>query len=386
MLRRDLMPSDTPSTATRARHAAVRLYDDPGPFASVYLDVTRNTEDGEHIVEIRARDAMDALRSQGAPDSVIDPIRELLTANTHLAAPVSRMVVASERGVLLDDVIRVPISRPTTTWSGLPDLSAWLSDTDAGDFVLALVDHEGGDVAGFSPVTMQPHHQSSVGEKSPWEHKIKGGAWNQLNFQRSTETVWGRNADEVVDEIDRQLHPGVEFVVVGGDQDARSRVLDKLRQHERGGQVEIVELTEGSREADGSEDAIITELRQVVAARSVAHRLAAVHLLRDRLGQGHGATTGVSDTVDALVQGSVETLLLDPEALFDPERLSDPDADEQQIDPARHPGLALGAVRTDGPQRADLVLLAMALLTQAEPVITRSSTMGGAPVGAVLRW
>lgn len=363
------------SSPTAARLAAARLYDDPGPFASVYLDVTRNTEDGERIVEIRARDAIDDLRNQGAPDSVADRVRDALTANTHLAAPVARMVVASERGLLLDEVNRVAVTRPTVAWDGLPDLAAWLSDADAGEFVLALVDHEGGDVASYSPATMQAERRTEVGSKSPWEHKIKGGAWNQLNFQRSTETVWGRNADEVVAEIGRQLKPDIDLVVIGGDQDGRARVLDRLHQLEKGGHFDVVELSGGSRESDGSGEEIISELRHVIAARSVAHRLAAVHRLRDRLGQGHGATTGVSDTVDALIQGSVETLLLDPDA-----------AAEQSVDPATHPGLSLGAVPADRPQRADRLLLALALLTKAEPVITRASTMAGAPCAAVLRW
>lgn len=117
------------------------------------------------------------------------------------------------------------------------------------------------------------------------------------------------------------------------------------------------------------------EIRRTVVARSAAHRLAAVHRLRDRLGQGHGATTGVSQTVDALIQGSVDTLLIDPDR-----------AAEQTVDPADHPGLALGAVSADRPQRADRLLVALALLTKAKPVITRSSTMAGAPVAGILRW
>jgi len=363
------------TSPTAARLVAARLYDDPGPFASVYLDVTRNSEDGERMVEIRAKDAIDDLRGQGAPEPILDRVREVLTTNTHLAAPVCRMVVVSERGVLLDEVNRVALNRPTVAWDTLPDLSAWLSDADAREFVLALVDHEGGDVASYSPATMQVERRAEVGEKSPWEHKIKGGAWNQLNFQRSTETVWGRNADEVVAEIGRQLTPDIDLVLVGGDQDGRGRVLDRLQQLEKGGHFDVVELTEGSREADGSGEEIIAELRHVVAARSVAHRLAAVHRLRDRLGQGHGATTGVTDTIDALIQGSVETLLLDPEA-----------AAEQSVDPAAHPGLSLAAVPADHPLRADRVLLALGLLTKAEPVITRRSTMAGAPCAAVLRW
>jgi hypothetical protein len=46
----------------------------------------------------------------------------------------------------------------------------------------------------------------------------------------------------------------------------------------------------------------------------------------------------------------------------------------------------LGASIGDEPVRADLAVVAAACLTDAEVVISRASTLGGAPVAALLRW
>ena len=61
-------------------------------------------------------------------------------------------------------------------------------------------------------------------------------------------------------------------------------------------------------------------------------------------------------------------------------------AREFRIRAADHPGLVLGASISDEPVRADLAVVAAASLTDAEVVISRVSTLGGAPVAALLRW
>ena len=84
----------------------------------------------------------------------------------------------------------------------------------------------------------------------------------------------------------------------------------------------------------------------------------------------------MADVADALVRGQVDRLLIDPAR-----------AAEFELEPEKHPGLALGAA-TDLPTAlpADRALVAAAVLTDADVVVTRTSTLGGAPVAALLRW
>ena len=106
-----------------------------------------------------------------------------------------------------------------------------------------------------------------------------------------------------------------------------------------------------------------------------SERLATTHTLKDRLGQDNAVATGVHDVADAFVRGQVDTLLIDPQA-----------AAELTVNPADHPGLALGQFDLGQAVRADQALIAAAALTGAHVRVGASATLGGAPVAALLRW
>lgn len=351
-----------------------RLLDDPGPFASVYVDVSRDVEDGHRVVELAAREACDSLLAQGAPSGVCDEIRDLLTANLHLEAPVSRAIVATERGVLLDEVSRSRTATATATWAALPDLGGWITDEDTRvPFLLALVDHEGGQVSVYRSSRHSADVTESVGSPDVHEHKFGGGGWSHLRFQHVTENVWKRNATEVAAEIERHARRGIEMIILAGDPHSRGQVLDALGDDVR---PELVSLESGGRAADGGDEAMFREVDAVLVRHVTATKLADVHALRDRLGRGESVAIGIADIADALVRGQVDRLLIDVDR-----------SREFSVEPSSHPGLSFGAVK-DLPQSipADLALIAGAAVTAADVVVTRARTMGGAPAAALLRW
>jgi hypothetical protein len=349
------------------------LYNQPGPFATAYVEVSRDAESGNQVAELAAREAADALLALGAPEQVAASIRDGLSRSTHQPAPVSRCLVASASGVLLDRLTRSHRPQPLTTWAPLPDLAPWLADLQqTRPFVLALVDREGGDVTSYSADGMVPTDESSVGEPSPYVHKVRSGGWSQLRYQHTSENVWRANAGEVAREIERQVRTGPDLVVLAGDVKARSGVRDQLSSTMT---AELVELDHGGRAVDGGDDALAAAVQSVIDDRVVSTTLAAVHELRDRMGQDRAVAVGVRDVTDAFVRGQVDTLLLDPEA-----------ARAFEVRPVDHPGLVLGAAIGDEPVRADLAVVAAACLTDAEVLISRASTLGGATVAALLRW
>ena len=136
------------------------------------------------------------------------------------------------------------------TWAPLPDLAAWLRDASRQiPFVLALVDHEGGDVTTYSSDDMEPAREASVGERSKYEHKVRGGGWSHLNWQRSAETIWAQNAAEVAAEIERQARSGPELVILAGDVHSRGQVIADLPDTiaaEEGSSTEPVEELTGA--------------------------------------------------------------------------------------------------------------------------------------------
>jgi hypothetical protein len=351
------------------------LYADPGPFASVHIDVSRDAENADQHVELQARAVCDQLREQGAPDDVVKVLQELLVENTHTPAPVSRTVVATEAGgVLFDQLVHDNTEQPSASWGPLPDLGAWLQSEDSNTpFVLAVVNHEGGDVAAYVTDAAAPTAQTSVGDSSEIINKVKGGGWGHMRYQNATENVWSDNAAAVVDEIRSHVRKGFRLILLAGDPKSRSMVRELLGDS---GPGELLDIEEGGgRSEDGGDEVLQEAVRERLAEHAVAHRLEVNRELEDRLGRDHAVATGVRDVADAFVRGQVDTLLIDPS-----------EAARLELDPANHPGLVLGSGPVDAPVRADLALVAAAAMTSAEVTIAPSETIGGVPVAALLRW
>src|SRR5918994_5102558 len=160
------------------------LLDDPGPFATAYAEVSRAHEDGDTLAELAARAAHDELVDQGAPASVAEQVRERLAAPTHRPAPVSRCVVASERGVLLDELTATHRAQPRHTWDVLPDLAEWVQDASVVvPYVLALVDHGGGRVQTYLDGGPDPDREAEVTDDDDHIQKVSSGGWSQQRWQ-----------------------------------------------------------------------------------------------------------------------------------------------------------------------------------------------------------
>jgi hypothetical protein len=348
------------------------LYAEPGPFATAMLDVSHDSESGEHEHHLRVRAACDSLAEQGAPAEIVDQVAARLGQLVDEPAPVSRTVVASSAGVLLDEVGHFRVDVPVARWSPLPDLARWIEHQDAlTPFVLAVVDHEGGDVAVYDSDVPEPAEQQSVGGPSHHEHKVPTGGWSALRYQHVTENVWARNAEAVAEEIVHHVRKGYRLVLLAGDPQS----LPTVRARMEDSPATVVELGTGTRARDGGDEAMQQAIREALMEHTVARRLEDVHVLKDRLGMGTAVATGVDDTADAFVRGQVDTLVLDPQA-----------AAELTLDLGKHPGLTLAATDTDRELPADQGLLAAAVTTSAEVRVAPSAALGGSPVAALLRW
>jgi hypothetical protein len=347
------------------------LYAQPGPFATAMLDVSHDSENGEHEHELRVRAACEDLAAQGAPDHVVQQVSARLGELVGQPAPVTRTVVAGTDGVLFDTVDHFRLDDPVVGWGPLPDLTRWLEHQDAlTPFVLAVVDHEGGDVAAYQSDVPEPAEEQSVGSPSHREHKVPTGGWSALRYQHVTENVWARNAEAVADEIVRHVREGYRLVLLAGDPQSLPTVRARLE----GSPATVVELGTGTRAADGGEEAMQQAIREALMQHVAGRRLEDAHVLKDRLGMDSAVATGVDDIADAFVRGQVDTLLLDPQAAAD-----------LTLELDKHPGLALGG--TMAPTlRADEALVAAAVSTAADVRVVPQAALGGSPVAALLRW
>jgi hypothetical protein len=349
------------------------VFETPGPYATALIDVSRDSENGAREHELQVRAACDQLAEQGAPDKVVDLIRERLAEAPGSGAPVARLVVATDDDVVIEEEGRFRADQPVATYDLLPDLAQWVRHRDASvTFVLALVDHEGGDVALYDSDVPEPAAESSVGNVDEAHvHHVPVGGWSALRYQHNTENVWAENAEKVVLCVMEHVRAGHRLVLLAGEPGSRGLVRDGLA----GTEAEVVELDTGTRHQDGGDEALQQAIREALMGVVVRRRLELSHRLSEQVGRGGAGAVGVGQVANALVKGQVQTLLLDPAA-----------AAGERLDPADHAGLALPSALPDGELRADLALVAAAVLTDAEISAARATALGGEPVAALLRW
>lgn len=347
------------------------VYAAPGPFATVLVDVSHD-DTGERAHDLRVRAACEELGAQGADPAVVRTVSEHLGELVHRPSPVSRLVIANAQGVQHDEIVGAQVDRTVATWAPLPDLAHWVERVDGRvTFVLALVDHEGGDVAVMHSDVPEPIDERSIEGETQYVQKVPAGGWSAMRYQNVTENVWAQNARMVAEEITRRVREGHRLVLLAGDAHSKALVREALGDQP----MDLVELDSGSRGEDGGGEAMQQAVREALMDEVVARRLDLVNELRGRMGRGEAVATGVRDVADAFVQGQVETLLVDPAALAD-----------LSLDPAAHPGLPLGPSPVERPVRADLALMAAASHTDADVSVLPHGVMGGAPVTALLRW
>lgn len=348
------------------------LYQHPGPFATALVDVSRDSENGAHEHELRVRDAVDRLTERGADPAVVEAVRERLAEPLSHPSPVARLVVAGAEGVLLDETAGFRADRSTATWAPLPDLTAWVAHRDSTvRFVLAVVDHVGGDVSLMDSDVPDAVESETAGGETQFVHHTPVGGWSALRYQHVTENVWEENARAVAERITHHVRTGPRLVLLAGDPQSRPRVVEALGDLP----VELVELETGTRAADGGDEVLQQAVREALLGVVVRRRTALVHEVRERTGQGRAVATGIDEVAEAFVRGQVDTLVLDPASVEDVE-----------LDPRRHRGLVLGGTGAQEPLRADLALVAAAAATAAQVAVLPAATLGGQPAVGLLRW
>lgn len=345
-----------------------------GPFATVLVDVSQDSEQGQHEHELRVREAIERLAEQGAPAEVIDAVAERLRENVHRPAPTGRLVIATPEAVAYDEVALTRVDQAVASWDPLPDLTAWIAHRDATlPFVLALVDHEGGDVSLWDSDLPEPTVETSAGgEDLEFVHQTPVGGWASLEVQRTTENVWRRNARDVAEEITRVVREhGRPLVLLSGDPASVGLVrkeLDTLP-------AELVELPTGQRAADGGDDALQQAIHEALLGQLVRRRTELAHRLQQALARGDGAVADVGPVAEAFARGQVDTLVIDPAALS-----------EVRLLPSDFPGLEFGGPTPSGAVRADEGLIAAAIATNASVTTLPGIALDRAPVAALLRW
>jgi hypothetical protein len=349
----------------------------PGPFASVYLTTEAGIENAAQRSEQHWKVARRQLADAGATEDALAAI-DPLVPDAHLRGQCLGAVAAAG-GSLHAEHSPEPPPRDRVVWAPLPalvPLLAWRQSSPT--HVAVLADRAGADLFVFRHGGTDLHGEAG-GAEDPLAKSSPGG-WSQPRYQRRAENTWEHNAHDVAAEVTTLVDRfDPRLVVVAGD----VRALELIREALPDRVAERLEVVDGGRSEDGSEDAFAHAVHGRLAGAVAADTVHLLEKFGEELGQHDRAVDGPEATLAALARAQVEVLLVheDPDddrrALFGPEPTQvGVGADE------------LAAMGVRQPTEAPLVDVAVraALVTGAgiRVVPAGASPTGG--LGAILRW
>jgi hypothetical protein len=348
------------------------LYSRPGPYVSVYADLTRNTEDAGKAAELRWRALRAELEAQDAPGPTLRAVERAVEEELTERRSEGLVIFAADGEVAFTD--RLP-DRPRADLarvSALPHVLPYLSARgERFPHVVAKVDRRGGEIDCVGPDGRHRHIDVPGDEDYPIR-KVKAGDWNQSRFQRSSENVWKLNAKKVAREVDRIARSThAEAVVIAGDPRARTTVMEEISP----------DVLERALESDRGE-ALDIDLSRIMDLKSAERIFTVAERFERELANGQRAVAGLPATVEAVRRGQVETLILDE----DPDSPSRLWIGKDPVDVATKPD-HLNDRDGAHEDRADAALIRAVAATDGDLVILpNDGPEANLGVGAVLRY
>jgi Bacterial archaeo-eukaryotic release factor family 2 len=275
-----------------------------GPFATVVLDVSHNTEDADHRAEVRRKDVQERLAAQGAPAAVVDRVDAALADADPPVGEAARVLVVDEREVLVDVLAHGAPRSEQVAWSPLPDLFSVVNAVpEQVSTVVVRVDEAGGEL--LAPGDAEP--ETVTGRTKP-VHKARGGGWSHRSMQARVEETWRQNIAQVATRVDERVRAAdARLLVIVGETRSRAQLRDALSERSAKIADEVSHSGgEGPGEVAGavgrSVDLLLSGERRAAFARYV-----------ELAGRAEGlAVTGLADVVAAARAQAIDTLFIDP--------------------------------------------------------------------------
>ncbi|MFJ3880077.1 hypothetical protein ACIPW5_21815 [Streptomyces sp. NPDC090077] len=372
------------------------LFSRPGPWASVYVEGTRATEDARRIRALRERAVAALLIDAGADAYTVRAVVDRLLGEQVGGAPPGRALFASGAEVLLD----VPLARapaaPEVTWSVLPHIAPLAGLRGEGPACLvAHLDGAGAELELRDGPRRRALGRAAGGRERDHGHRGVPADRQEWHYRHRVENAWNGTAGAIAAELSRQWPgSGAGLLVLAGDARERRAVHARLPERLR---AVAVDADGGGRSPGASPDALDREIAR--AREGFARERLEAALERFRAGRGRPgehrestvdtgpgqAAEGMPAVVDAVRSHQVATLLLGPEGSdAGREVWIGPGVDEVAVQRGQAQAMGVGKpVRA----RADDALLRSAAAAGCEVLAVPAGVPGPAGgLGAVLRW
>jgi hypothetical protein len=358
------------------------LSERPGPWASVLLDASRETEDATKALELRWRAAREELAGKGADEPTLAALENAIL--NHQPVPGRYWLVAfASRGevALVEPIVATAVDH-LAAFGPLPHAMPMVAGYgEHVGWLRVLTDRLSADLEGATAggVPRKGHLQ---GHNLYPIHQVKAGGWSQSHNQRAVQMTWEHNAKEIAQAVgDLATEMMAEVLIVAGDSQARHMLIEHLPEW---WQKRYIESDTGSRARNADPEPLDDFTLRSIAR--LAHQHVEDVLERFRIQRAHSAAAGVGlgALVSALQRSQVDTALLVND-LSSTQRLWVGEAPHEiAITEAE-----LGAMGVQRPQRvrADAALLRALAASDANLVLVTPGEIdldGG--VGALLRY
>lgn len=290
------------------------VYDNQGPFATVYLEGRSPAADAEKQVRLRWDELRENLANAGAADEILRHLDgTLIVEDITEVQTDGRTVVANAAGVVLDEHWDAAVGTGDAAHYGeVPELGAYVREgCRLVDMVLVIASQEG---ATIRELQASPQHEAQQqdeslisGDNDEDIHAPRQGALSHNQIRRRADEIVKDNARAVadhVDEIVRAREP--DLMVVAGEVQGRTAVKAELSTRV----TELLEETDqGGTDDDAAEEALYDALKSLASDRVQAKQTE--HTENLSYSTAHDlAVEGADKVSQAAQRGAVATVLL----------------------------------------------------------------------------
>ncbi|MFI0796769.1 Vms1/Ankzf1 family peptidyl-tRNA hydrolase [Micromonospora rubida] len=355
------------------------LYNRPGPWCSVYLDASRDTEDARPALDLRWRALKGELLEQGADAPTVDAVERVVRGHDPMPGDYGIAVFAARGRAVLSEYLSAPPLRDLAAVSELPHTMPLLAQRgEQIAWVRVLADRTGADAVAVSAGGV-PRRAHITGREDFQLRRVKPGGWSQSRYQRAAMEAWHHNAgDAAAATVELAEKVGADVLVVAGDVRATGMIAAQLPER---WQDVVVRTDAGSRHG-GADPTLMDDLTVQTIAEVADQRVIAT---LDRFGMQEDVGAGLDAVVWALQRNQVDTMLIVDDPSSTEELWIGPGPTDISTDPGQ-----LTAMSVPDPHRvrADAALVRALVGTDAEltvlaPEEAPELTDG---VGAVLRY
>lgn len=283
-----------------AAHGLVR------PFDSVLFVYAGLAPLGEQERRLRWRRLAGALEEQGAPDAAVDILAARFAAAQE--APAVLALFAAADGTLVHEGQLHGVDMPDRAGFGAPavvlPLLAWAQNRPP--YVLVVSDRAGADLTASAGGEGPVRTWSVAGPDNEIERNAPGG-WSQPRYQQRAEDSWVNNAARIAEEVTAAVVAvGAQVMLLSGDVRAVQLLTDQLPT-ETG--LLVCQIS-GGRSPDGSQSGRANLVEHALRDAAAAQTRQILDQFREHLDPGGLSVEGSADTVTALAEGRVATLLV----------------------------------------------------------------------------